>query len=56
MTHRNPNQRWLDNPEHKVNKAHLNRVQQAANRNEQSTGSQPRDSVRDARASNRIQN
>ncbi len=56
MTHRNPNQRWLDNPEHKVSKAQLNRVKQAAIRSEQSAGSQPRDLVRDAQATNRLHN
>ncbi len=55
MTHRNPNQRWLDNPEHKVSKAHLNRVKQAANRSEQSAGSRQPDLVRDSRASSRPQ-
>ncbi len=56
MTHRNPNQRWLDNPEHKVGKAQLNRVAQAANRSESPTGPQQPTPPRESRATDRILN
>jgi len=55
MTHRNPDRRWLDNPELKVGKAQLNRVAQAANRNESVPDPYRSTPTRDSRASDRTQ-
>jgi|GEM_PF-1732822 hypothetical protein len=55
MTHRIPNRRWQDNPEHKVSKAQLQRVQQAANRSEQPSASPPTEPARDVRQTDHLQ-
>ncbi|MDP7419954.1 MAG: hypothetical protein QF483_08725 [Gammaproteobacteria bacterium] len=34
MTHRIPSRRWQDNPQRRVSKAQLNRVEQATQKNE----------------------
>ncbi len=56
MTHRIPNRRWQENPEHKVSKAQLHRVQQAANRSEQPSVSPRSESARNSRPTDLLQN
>jgi hypothetical protein len=55
MTHRIPNRRWKENPEHKVSKAQLHRVQQAANRSEQPSASPRNDPARDEQQTDPLQ-
>ena len=56
MTHRSTDRRWLDNPERRVGKAQLNRVQEAANPGDQPAESPQREPDRETRTGNRIPN
>lgn len=56
MTHRSTDRRWLDNPERRVGKAQLNRVQEAANPAEPPAEAQQREPVHETRTGNRIPN
>ena len=56
MTHRIPDRRWLDNPERRVGKAQLNRVEEAANTDNPPSESQQREPDRPLPARDRIPN
>jgi len=55
MTHRNPDRRWLDNPQLKVGKAQLNRIAKATYRNESVSDPQRSAPTRDTQATDRTQ-